>query len=79
MVESLFFCEVGVFSQEVIRSFFFFFIKGEQSYNRLVLQLFYSATVVEMAPVAQTNIEFYESAHFIIKKLPLFIKTTPLL
>ena len=32
-----------------------------------MLQLFYSATVVEMTPVAQTNIEFYEIAHFLSK------------
>ena len=50
-----------------------------KSYKRLVLQLFFSATVVEMAPVAQTNIEFYESAHFVIKNYLFFIKTTPLL
>ena len=47
-----------------------------------MLQLFYSATVVEMTPVAQTNIEFYEIAHFLskttsfYKKLPLFYKKT---
>ena len=41
-----------------------------------MLQLFYSATVVEMTPVAQTNIEFYEIAPF-YQKLPLFIKNYP--
>ena len=31
-----------------------------------------------MTPVAQTNIEFYEIAHFFfVKKLPLFIKNYP--
>ena len=47
-----------------------------------MLQLLYSATVVEMTPVAQTNIEFYEIVHFLskttsfYKKLPPFYKKT---
>ena len=41
-----------------------------------MLQLFYSATVVEMAPVAQTNIEFYEIAHF-LSKTTSFYKNLP--
>ena len=54
-------------------------MQDAKSYKRLVLQLFYSATVVEMTPVAQTNIEFYdyEAAcnrdarfHTIFKKAP---------
>ena len=43
-----------------------------------MLQLFYSATFVEMTPAAQTNVEFYAMAHFFLKKkLPLFIKNYP--
>ena len=41
-----------------------------------MLQLFYSATFVEMTPAAQTNVEFYAMAHF-FEKLPLFIKNYP--
>ena len=44
------------------------------------MQLFYSATVVAMTPVAQTIVKIYEIAHFLskttsfYKKLPPFIK-----
>ena len=41
-----------------------------------MLQLFYSATVVEMIPVAKTNIEFYEIAHF-LSKTTSFYKNYP--
>ena len=42
-----------------------------------MLQLFYSATVVEMTPVAQTNIEFYENAHFLSKTTSFYKKKLP--
>ena len=42
-----------------------------------MLQLFYSATVVEMTPVAQTNIEFYEIAHFLSKTTSFYKKLPP--
>ena len=40
-------------------------------------QLFYSATVVEMTTVAQTNIEFYEIAHFLSKTTSFYKKLPP--
>jgi len=42
-----------------------------------MLQLFYGATVVEMTPVAQTNIEFYEIAHFLSKTTSFYKKLPP--
>ena len=42
-----------------------------------MLQLFYSATAVEMTPVAQTNIEFYEIAHFLSKTISFYKKLLP--
>ena len=42
-----------------------------------MLQLFYSATVVEMTPVAQTNIEFYEIMHFLSKTTSFYKKNYP--
>ena len=44
--------------------------------KKLVLQLCYSAIFVETTPIAQTNVEFYETAYFFIKKSALFIKNT---
>ena len=38
------------------------------------MQLFYSATVVEMTPVAQTIVEFYEIMHFLSETTPFFKK-----
>ena len=43
----------------------------------VVLLLFYSATVFEMSPVAQTNIEFYEIAHFLSKTTSFYKKLPP--
>ena len=42
-----------------------------------MLQLFYGATVVEMTPVAQTNIEFYEIVHFLSKTTSFYKKLPP--
>ena len=42
-----------------------------------MLQLFYSATVVEMTPVAQTNIELYEIEHFLSKTTSFYKKLPP--
>ena len=38
---------------------------------------FYSATAVEMTPEAQTNIEFYEIAHFLSKTTTFYLKLPP--
>ena len=42
-----------------------------------MLQLFYSATVVEMTPVEQINNEFYEIAHSLSKTTSFYKKLPP--
>ena len=43
-----------------------------------MLQLFYNATVVEMTPVSQTLVEFYEIAHVLSKTTSFYKKLKPL-
>ena len=42
-----------------------------------MLQLVYSATVVEMTPVAQTIVKFYEIAHFLSETTSFYKKLHP--
>ena len=38
------------------------------------MQLCYSAIFVETTPIAQTNVEFYETAYFFLKETRTFYK-----
>ena len=42
-----------------------------QNHKKLVLQLCYCATFVETTLIAQTNVEFYETAYLFIKNAHL--------